>query len=157
LTDQDNRYLRGERGTGAALAMRAVLAVAASMAASRLVDIESAHVDGCFYVGSVSIDFAQALVDGDARVSVPTTLNVGSFRAGDQPRVGIDSRTAFSRARHSPRRSSSAPRGSCAACLSGAHTRSNNSRRTEFDYGSPLGMTTSKSTEVALPVGIRLA
>ena len=41
-------------------------------------DIESAHVDGCLYVGSVSIDFARALVDGGARVSVPTTLNVGS-------------------------------------------------------------------------------
>jgi len=78
LTDQDARYLRGERGTGAALAMRVVLAVAASMGASRLVDIESAHVDGCLYVGSVSIDFARALVDGGARVSVPTTLNVGS-------------------------------------------------------------------------------
>ena len=78
LTDEDTRYLRGERGTGAALAMRVVLAVAASMGASRLVDIESAHVDGCLYVGSVSIDFARALVDGGARVSVPTTLNVGS-------------------------------------------------------------------------------
>ena len=79
LTDDDTRYLRGERGTGAALAMRVVLAVAASMGASRLVDIENAHVDGCLYVGSVSIDFAQALVDGGARVSVPTTLNVGSI------------------------------------------------------------------------------
>ena len=78
LTDEDTRYLRGERGTGAALAMRVVLAVSASMGASRLVDIESAHVDGCIYVGSVSIDFARALVDGGARVSVPTTLNVGS-------------------------------------------------------------------------------
>ena len=78
LTDEDSRFLRGERGTGAALAMRVVLAVAASMGASRLVDIDSAHVDGCLYVGPVSIDFAQALVDGGARVSVPTTLNVGS-------------------------------------------------------------------------------
>ena len=64
LTDEDTRYLRGERGACAALAMRVVLAVAASMGASRLVDIESAHVDGCLYVGSVSIDFARALVDG---------------------------------------------------------------------------------------------
>jgi predicted aconitase len=79
LTDEDTRYLRSECGTGAALAMRVVSAVAASMGASRLVDIESAHVDGCLYVGSVSIDFARALVDGGARVSVPTTLNVGSI------------------------------------------------------------------------------
>jgi len=78
LTDEDTRCLRGERGTGTALAMRVVVAVAASMGASRLVDIESAHVDGCLYVGPVSIDFAQALADGGARVRVPTTLNVGS-------------------------------------------------------------------------------
>ena len=48
------------------------------MRASRLVDIVGAHVDGCLYVGPVSIDFAGRLVDGGARVSVPTTLNVGS-------------------------------------------------------------------------------
>jgi predicted aconitase len=58
--------------------MRVMVAVATSMGASRLVDIEGAHVDGCLYVGPVSIDFARALVDGNAQVSVPTTLNVGS-------------------------------------------------------------------------------
>jgi len=63
-----------------------VLAVAASMGASRLVDIESAHVDGCLYVGSVSIDLARALVDGGVRVSVPTTLNVGSVDLLHHPR-----------------------------------------------------------------------
>ena len=89
LTDEDTRCLRGERGTGAALAMRVVLAVAASMGASRLVDIESAHVDGCLYVGSVSIDFARALVDGGARVSVPTTLNVGSVDLRHPRAIGM--------------------------------------------------------------------
>ena len=61
-----------------ALAMRVVVAVATAMRAPRLVDIVGAHVDGCLYVGPVSIDFARRLVDGGARVSVPTTLNVGS-------------------------------------------------------------------------------
>lgn len=78
LNEQDESCLRGEHGTGVALAMRVVLGVAAAMGASRLVDIECAHVDGCLYVGSVSTDFARALVDGGARVSVPTSLNVGS-------------------------------------------------------------------------------
>jgi predicted aconitase len=59
--------------------MRVLVAVARSMGASNLVDIESAHVDGCLYIGPVSIDFVRALVDGDARVSVPTSLNVGSI------------------------------------------------------------------------------
>lgn len=78
LSDEDESYLRGEHGSGAALAMRVLVAVATSMGAPRLVGIESAHVDGCLYVGPVSIDFARALVDGGAQVGVPTSLNVGS-------------------------------------------------------------------------------
>src|SRR5690349_24877901 len=79
LSDEDREFVRGERGPGAALAMRVLVAVARSMAAPHLIDIESAHVDGCLYVGPVSIDFARALVDGQARVTVPTSLNVGSI------------------------------------------------------------------------------
>lgn len=59
--------------------MRVLLAVARSMGAPCLVDVESAHVDGCLYIGSVSIDFVRALVDGEAHVSVPASLNVGSI------------------------------------------------------------------------------
>ncbi len=78
LSEADWAYLNGEHGPGAQLAMRVLVAVAKSMDAPTLVDVHSAHVDGCLYVGSVSIDFVRALVDGSARVSVPTTLNVGS-------------------------------------------------------------------------------
>ena len=78
LSERDRDCLRGDSGDGVALAMRVVVAVATAMRAPRLVDIDSAHVDGCLYVGPVSIDFARRLVDGGARVSVPTTLNVGS-------------------------------------------------------------------------------
>src|SRR6476659_4985856 len=61
---------------------------------------------------------------------------------GISPRVGIDRERRVAE-----------PWGFCAACLSGApRTRSNNSGRTDFEYGHPFGMTTSKSTEVALPV-----
>ncbi|KUI29313.1 aconitase X catalytic domain-containing protein [Mycobacterium sp. GA-2829] len=79
LSESDDRYLAGDHGDGAALAMRVLVAVARSMGASRLVDIESAHVDGCLYIGPISIAFARALVDGAATVSVPTSLNVGSI------------------------------------------------------------------------------
>jgi predicted aconitase len=78
LSDRDQSCLHGEFGAGVAMATRVVLAVATAMRAPKLIDIDSAHVDGCFYVGPVSIDFARALVDGGARVSVPTSLNVGS-------------------------------------------------------------------------------
>ena len=79
LSDADREFASGGRGDGAALAMRVLLAVARSMGAPRLVDVESAHVDGCLYVGPVSIDFASALARGGARVAVPTSLNVGSI------------------------------------------------------------------------------
>jgi predicted aconitase len=52
--------------------------MAALSGADRLIPITSAHVDGCLYHGEVSLDFARKLVAGEARVRVPTTLNVGS-------------------------------------------------------------------------------
>lgn len=70
--------LDGERGPAAALAMRVVSAAAAVGGAERLIDVTAAHVDGCLYHGQASLDFAERLVVGGARVSIPTTLNVGS-------------------------------------------------------------------------------
>ncbi|WP_024804209.1 aconitase X catalytic domain-containing protein [Nocardia sp. BMG51109] len=78
LDARDRSYLAGDHGPGAALAMRVLVAVARAMGAERLIDIDSAHVDGCIYIGPVSIDFARRLVEGGAKVSVPTTLNVGA-------------------------------------------------------------------------------
>ncbi|MCQ6272774.1 aconitase X catalytic domain-containing protein [Pseudarthrobacter sp. R1] len=78
LTDRDQAFLDGEFGPGAQLAMNLVCDLATAMGAESLVDIASAHVDGCFYVGDSSVDFVRTLVDGGARVAVPTTLNVGS-------------------------------------------------------------------------------
>jgi predicted aconitase len=78
LDERDQEILAGEHGAGAALAMRVVVATARAMGARELVDIESAHVDGCIYIGSVSIDYVRRLVEGGARVSVPTTQNVGA-------------------------------------------------------------------------------
>ncbi len=76
LTTQDRAALDGTRGHGVALAMRIVTALAKSMDAHRLIDITSAHIDGCLYHGRAGLDFARRLADGGARVTVPTTLNV---------------------------------------------------------------------------------
>ena len=57
--------------------MRLVVRAAEVSGAHRLIPIESAHVDSCLYHGEASIDFVDRLVDGGARVVVPTTLNVG--------------------------------------------------------------------------------
>src|SRR5262245_588013 len=56
--------------------MRVLVEMAGVMGAERLIDVASAHVDGCLYHGLAGLEFAERLVSGGARVSVPTTLNV---------------------------------------------------------------------------------
>jgi predicted aconitase len=79
LTSEDRAALKGSDGEGAAFAMRIVVELANAVGAARLLDIESAHVDGCLYHGGAGLDFVRRLVDGQARVRVPTTLNVSSL------------------------------------------------------------------------------
>jgi predicted aconitase len=79
LTESDRALLRGERGEAAALAMRIIVEMAGVSGAGRLVDVASAHVDGCLYHGRAGLDFAERLVTGGARVTVPTTLNVAAL------------------------------------------------------------------------------
>jgi predicted aconitase len=79
LTSQDQALLDGSGGDAAALAMRILARSAELMGAGRLLDIESAHIDGCLYHGQASLDFVERLVASGGRVVVPTTLNVGSL------------------------------------------------------------------------------
>jgi predicted aconitase len=57
--------------------MRLVVAAGEALGAHRLIPIVGAHVDSCLYHGQASLDFADRLAAGGARVGVPTTLNVG--------------------------------------------------------------------------------
>lgn len=79
LDDHERSMLAGERGDGAALAARLVVRAAEALGAERLIPITRAHVDSCLYHGEATIDFVERLVHGSARVSVPTTLNVGTL------------------------------------------------------------------------------
>jgi predicted aconitase len=79
LSPGDRAMLAGERGEGARLAMRIVAGMARSVEAERLIDVTSAHVDGCLYHGQVGVDFAARLAEAGAQVSVPTSLNVSSL------------------------------------------------------------------------------
>lgn len=71
--------LNGDRGAGAAMAMRIVSAYATAMGASRLRSISGAHIDGCLFGGLAGLEFAERLVDGGAEVTVPSSLNVASL------------------------------------------------------------------------------
>lgn len=77
LNAHDRALLEGDGGEAARLAMRVLVAAGEAAGAAGMIDITSAHVAGCFYTGRVGLDFAERLVDGGARVAVPTTLNTG--------------------------------------------------------------------------------
>ncbi|SOE92117.1 predicted aconitase subunit 1 [Burkholderia sp. D7] len=79
LSERDKAMLNGELGQGAARAMRIVARTADVMSAPHLIDITSAHIDGCLYHGQTSLDFVELFVAAGAKVAVPTTLNVGSL------------------------------------------------------------------------------
>jgi predicted aconitase len=79
LSESDRAMLGGDQGEAAAMAMRIMARAAAVMDAPHLIDVCSAHIDGCLYHGQTSLDFVERLVQGGGRVRVPTTLNVGSI------------------------------------------------------------------------------
>ena len=75
LSPLDRQFLDGDFGEAARIAMRIVLRAAALEGATRLLDVEMAHVDGVFYQGPASLKFATTLRDLGARVRVPSTSN----------------------------------------------------------------------------------
>jgi predicted aconitase len=76
LTDADRALLGGAEGPGPQLAMRIVVEMARLAGAAELIDVASAHIDGCLFHGYAGLDFAERLLSGGAAVRVPTTLNV---------------------------------------------------------------------------------
>ncbi len=79
LSAGERAIAAGEAGQGAAMAMRIVAESARLLGAPRLLSIASAHIDGALYHGDSGTLFAEALVDGGAKVSVRSTLNVGAL------------------------------------------------------------------------------
>src|SRR5579885_2075775 len=79
LTREERARLDGAYGEGVRLAMSLIVRLAEAGGAERLIEITAAHIDSCLYHGQASLDFAERLHASGARVSVPTTLNVGSL------------------------------------------------------------------------------
>jgi predicted aconitase len=94
LTEDDRAFLDRRHGEAAALAMRIVVETAEVMGADRLLDVSSAHVDGCLYHGLAGLEFAERLVAGGAAVRIPTTLNVAALDLLHPEHTGVDAGTA---------------------------------------------------------------
>lgn len=76
LSERDRAMLAGKLGPAAEMAMRILTRMAAVRGASEMLSIEAAHIDSTLYMGQATLDFAERLVELEAQVSVPTTLNV---------------------------------------------------------------------------------
>ena len=79
LTQPERDMLAGTHGDATSMAMRIVVATADLLGAESLVEVVSAHIDGCLHHGDGGVEFAEKLVRGGGRVAVPTTLNVGAL------------------------------------------------------------------------------
>jgi predicted aconitase len=90
LTDEEQAIAGGRHGKGAAMAMRIVADSARLLGAPRLIPIASAHVDGALYHGDSGTLFAEALVEGGAKVRVRSTLNVGALDLTGCSRVRLE-------------------------------------------------------------------
>ena len=95
LSDADRAMLAGAEGPATELAMRVVIKLAEVAGAGELIDVTSAHVDGCLFHGQAGLDFAERLVRGGGSVRVPTTLNVSSLDLLHPDRYRGDRQTAL--------------------------------------------------------------
>lgn len=90
LTPEEQATAAGQDGEAAAMAMRIVAETGRIMGAASLVEITSAHIDGCLWHGDSGVEFAEKLVAGGGRVRVPTTLNVGALDLMHPDRVRLE-------------------------------------------------------------------
>ena len=75
LSEADRRFLDGEFGEAARVAMRIIIRTAQIEGVNDLVDVDMAHIDGCFYHGPGVLQFAQRLLELGGRVRIRSTMN----------------------------------------------------------------------------------
>lgn len=75
ISQTDTRFLAGADGEAARVALEIILRTAQLEGATRLVDVDMAHIDGCFYQGPGGLAFVERLLDLGAKVRVPATMN----------------------------------------------------------------------------------
>jgi predicted aconitase len=83
LDETDRDRLAGAEGAAMQLAMQTLLLAASIMGARRLIPVNFAHLDACFYTGQAHVDFAGYLLENGARFSIPTWTNVGMVSLED--------------------------------------------------------------------------
>ncbi len=92
LSPREREIMAGTAGPAAQLAMRIVVRMGGILGARELVEIASAHIDGCLHHGDGGVEFAERLVALGGSVAVPATLNVGALDLLNPARVRASDR-----------------------------------------------------------------
>ena len=90
LSEGDRRALDGEFGAAKQIATRIIIRAAQLEGADRLIDVDMAHIDGCFYHGPASLQFVRKLCALGGRVAVPTTMNAVCVDRRRWKALGVD-------------------------------------------------------------------
>lgn len=90
LSKRDKQFLAGQHGEAAQMAMRIIVRMAQVHEAAELMNVTQAHIDGCGLLSETGLEFAETLAAKGARVSVPTTLNMGPLDLQNWRQFGID-------------------------------------------------------------------
>ena len=75
LNNSDKKMLAGNHGKATKIAMEILCLMAASQNADKLIDVSRGHIDGCILAHDANLNFAEKMLDMDARVIIPTTIN----------------------------------------------------------------------------------
>ena len=66
-----------------------IVTPASSLSSPTYIDVKSAHIDGCTYIGPGGLKFVERLVEDGGRVKIPTTLNSVSTDLRYWEKLGI--------------------------------------------------------------------
>ncbi len=123
LTPSERAVLAGETASkGTRMAMEIVTGAARILGAKALVPVTSSHIDGCLYHGDSGVLYCEQLAEAGARVSIPSTTNVGALNLlkPDQVRVPADRRHMAFRLMEAHSRMGCRPSWTCAPYQAGA-------------------------------------
>ncbi len=90
LSRRDKQLLDGQHGEAAQMAMRILMRMAEVVDAPEMMDVSQAHIDGCGLLSETGLEFAETLTAKGAKVSIPTTLNMGPLDLQNWRQFGIN-------------------------------------------------------------------
>ncbi len=90
LRKKDEQMLKSQKGTAPQMAMRIMVRMAEVVDAPEMMDVSHAHIDGCGRLSETGLEFAEKLTEKGAKVSIPTTMNMGPLDLQNSRQFGVN-------------------------------------------------------------------